>query len=162
MQRAVLGVEVMGADPEEAADMLLRAAGALGRRTGIYTHVQLERKLRMERRRPGVAADHGLPEEIMQYLFRRRIDDLVECSRLTRVQEIVFRLSADGLSCADIAAVVGIKRQAIASHLKLARRKVRATCREGRYAGWYEVYLGEVNRFVYRFRRQSSGRVCRL
>ena len=131
---------------EEAADALLRTAGALSRRNGIYTKSQLERKTRNDHRRAPRVSACELPQDVVDYLFERQIDDLLEASGLTALQEIVFRLCAGGLTCSDIAATLGIKHRAIAIRLRAARRKVRWAYNQGRYAGWYEVYLSEVRR----------------
>lgn len=138
---------------EAEADRLLRSAGALGRREGIYTAVQLNRKIRQELRRIPEMDGCSTSSDVLDYLAQSRLDDLVSVSGLTAMQEIVFRLRASGLDCRDISATLGIKHEALAGHLRQARWKVRASCKQGRYAGWYEVYLSEVNRPAYRARR---------
>ena len=140
-------------DLEQAADALLEAAGLLGRESGAYTHKQLMRKIRLEERRLPKLEEFELPAEAADYLVESVIGELVDVARLTALQEICYRLHASGLSVRRISATLRIKRQVIAAHLGAARRKVRAAARQGRYAGWYEVYLSEVNRPVYRPRR---------
>ena len=131
---------------EGAADAILEAAGALSGRNGIYTKSRLERKIRNDHRRAPRVSECEVPQDVIQYLLERQIDDLVEASGLTALQEIVFRLYAGGLTCRDMEATLGIKHRAIATRLRAARRKVRAAYNQGRYAGWYEVYLSEVRR----------------
>jgi DNA-directed RNA polymerase specialized sigma24 family protein len=74
------------------------------------------------------------------------LDDLIDVSGLTAFQEIVFRLRFAGMKIKDIARDLDLAPSRTALALKNARRKVRAAYEEGRYAGWYEVYLSEVNR----------------
>lgn len=130
---------------EDAADAILAAEGALGREGGIYTEAQLARKSRREMRLPTIR-DEGIPRDVIDYLVERQIDDLIEVSGLTAMQEIVFRLHAGGVSVVTMAASLGLQREALVTHLRAARAKVRTATREGKYAGWYEVYLSEVRR----------------
>lgn len=141
-------------DLEQAADDLLEAAGLLGRETGAYTHKQLMRKMRLEEHRVPKLDEFALPAEVADYLVESLMDELVDAARLSAMQEICYRLHASGLSVRRISATLRIKRQVIAAHLGIARRKVQRAVRQGRYAGWYEVYLSEVNRPVYRPRRR--------
>ena len=141
---------------EEAADALLERAGVFRRGGGIYTNARLDRKIRNEHRHMRRLSECGVCEETISYLVERQVDDLVDASSLSASEEAIFRQYVSGLSCRDMAATLGIKHQAIAFRLRRAKRKVRASYREGRYAGWYEVYLSEVNRPVYRSRRRRA------
>lgn len=141
---------------EAEADRMLRSAGALGRHQGIYTTTQLKRKIRLELQRIPEVEEWAPSHDVLDYLTESYLDDLVCVSRLTAMQEIVFRLRASGLDCKDMTATLGIKHEVLAGHLRQARWKVRAACKQGRYAGWYEVYLSEVNRPAYRARRARS------
>lgn len=131
---------------EEAANVLLSAAAGLGHRNGAYTQVQLDRKIRNENKRLPLIDEYAVPSETMEYLVKRQLDDLVDVSRLTAFQEIVFRLRFAGMKNKDIANNLGLDPSRTALALKIARRKVKAAYEEGKYAGWYEVYLSEVNR----------------
>lgn len=137
---------------EAEGDCLLKSAGALGRHTGIYTAKQLRRKVREELRRMHSLEEGGVCPDVIEYLAQARLEDLIAASRLTAVQESVLRLRAVGLSCRDIAVATGVRHEVLAGHLRQARSKVRAAIRQGRYAGWYEVYVSEVNRPAYRAR----------
>jgi len=142
------------------ADELLKRLGLLGKRNGIYTERQLERKIRQERERWPEADEFSVSDEVRRYLLERQVEDLIIVSNLTPMQEIAFRLYAQGLGLRSIQATLGIKHQVIAAHLRRGLRKVRAAYKQGRYAGWYEVYLSEVNRPVYRracSRRNGAG-----
>ncbi len=141
---------------EKAADALLEAAGVLGHTSGIYTRARLDRKMRNERRHMRRLSECEVPEEVIDRLVEQHLDDLVDASSLSASDETIFRLYLGGSSCRDMAATLGIKHQAIAFRLRRAIRKVRTSYREGRYAGWYEVYLSEVNRPVYRSRRRRA------
>lgn len=141
---------------ENAADALLAATGILNVGAAVYTQTQLERKLRNEQARLSRLEETAPAPEMVDYICERQLEDLIGASRLTQVQEAVYRLFAAGMNCRDISATLGIKRQPIGFHLRSARQKVRAAYRQGRYAGWYEVYLSEVNRPAYRNRRQPS------
>ncbi len=133
-------------DLEDASDILLSSSSALGYKSGAYSQRQLDRKIRNEQRRLPKIEESGLPSEVSDYLFTQQIDDLVDVSNLTALQETVFRLSAAGLTCKEIAKNFGLSRKRTYVTLKIARRKVQAAYEEGKYAGWYEVYLSEVNR----------------
>ncbi len=134
-------------DLESEADRLLQAGGAIGRETGIYTSAGLKRKIRNEHRRAPLVSECGLPAEVVDRLVDQRIEELIDVSGLSIRQEIVFRLRVCGLGIKRIAATLNIKPQRAAALLRAAQRKVRRAYRAGAYAGWYEVYLSEVNRF---------------
>jgi DNA-binding CsgD family transcriptional regulator len=140
-------------DLEDAADALLDAAGVVGRAGGIYTEKQLTRKIHEERARLPRIDESEIPPEVVDYLFERQMEELIDASRLSTRQEIVLRLNLCGLDRAEIAAALRCRYQTVVDLLRQARRKLQATYAEGRYAGWYEVYLSEVNRPAYRRRR---------
>lgn len=133
-------------DLEQAADAILAAEEAFGNETGIYTQAQFERRMRIERRHLPMLDDETVGNDTVEYLLRRQVDDLVEVSRLTALQEICYRLYIDGLTCRDISSTLRLKHHTITHHLRNARKKIRTAVRDGKYAGWYEVYLSEVNR----------------
>ncbi|MHB9036255.1 MAG: hypothetical protein ACYC64_06280 [Armatimonadota bacterium] len=131
---------------EEVSDILLANVGGLGREGGTYTQAQLERKMRDEQARLPRIEECGVPSEVTDYLLERRLDDLIDVSKLTALQEICLRLCVAGLKRKDLAATLGLTPARTALALRIARRKVRVAYDEGKYAGWYEVYLSEVNR----------------
>jgi DNA-binding CsgD family transcriptional regulator len=135
---------------EWVADALLESAGFLRGAGRVYTQVQLDRKTRTETRR---LSEHGrleLRDETANYLIEHLIDELVDVSGLTAMQEICYRLYACGLGCGNIAATLKLNYHIVAARLRAAERKVRAAYEEGQYAGWHEVYLSEVRRTVKR------------
>lgn len=138
---------------EGAADALLEAAGALGRKPGAYTEAQLARKMRDEQARLPRIEETSLPSDLVNFLAERWIEDLIDASGLTVRQEIIIRMHLSGMDCEKIASALGRRRQSVLVLLREARRKLQATYADGRYAGWYEVYLSEVNRPAYRRRR---------
>jgi len=140
-------------DLEKIADDLLSAHACMGRENGIYTQIQLDRKIRRDYARTPEIDEYEISSELVEQLTQRKIDDLIEASRLTFVQELIFRLYLGGLSCRNIQATLKTQRRTIADQLRIAKRKVRMSYSEGRYAGWYEVYLSEVNRPAYRRRK---------
>lgn len=133
-------------DLEDASDILLSSSSALGYKRGAYSQRQLDRKIRNEQRRLPRIDEFGIPSEVSEYLLNRQIDELVDVGNLTALQEIIFRLCASGLTCTEIAKKFGLSRRRTYIALKIARRKVRVAYEEGKYAGWYEVYLSEVRR----------------
>ena len=94
----------------------------------------------------------SLPPDLVDYLVERWIDELIDLSRMSTRQEIVLRLHLCGFDSLEIAATLKCRHQTVVVLLRDARRKLQATYAEGRYAGWYEVYLSEVNRPAYRRR----------
>ncbi len=139
-------------DLEAAADRLLESAGALGRETGAYTESQMRRKIRRDANRAPRLDACAVSEKMVDFLFQRQVEELIDVSRLTVRQELVFRLHVHGLGIRRITATLKIGRYTAARALRVAKRRVRAAYQEGRYAGWYEVYLSEVNRPAYRRR----------
>lgn len=146
IREVIDGARRSPADLERMADGLLKASGELGSRSGIYTQAQLDRKIRNERERMPVVEETGFPQDAADRLVEQGIDELIDVSRLSVRQEIVFRLHVCGFSCRDIAATLKIQRRRTAALLRAAKRRVREAYNEGRYAGWYEVYLSEVRR----------------
>ena len=140
------------ADLERAADEMLGRAVISGADSGIYTEAQLDRKMRDERKRVPELDECGVGDETVDCLLERLVEELIDVANLTAMQEIIYRLYVAGLSGRRISVVLGIRRRTVEWRLKTVKRKVRAACKAGRYAGWYEVYLSEVNRLAYRGR----------
>lgn len=138
---------------EAAADELLADHSALGARSGIYSQAQLDRKMRDERTRLPYITEIGVCVETVDTLLERRIEELVDAASLTALQEITYRLYVAGFGCRRIASIMGVRHSLLERRLREVKRKIRAAYEEGRYAGWYEVYLSEVNRPAYRRRK---------
>lgn len=141
------------ADLERAADALLDQVARLGLASGLYTQTQLDRKIRTERKRTQRVAEAGISEEMIDVLVERRMEELIDVASLTVVQEIIYRLHVAGFGRRRMARVLGIRRETAERRLRTVKRRIRAAYEEGRYAGWYEVYLSEVNRPAYRRRK---------
>ncbi|MCE5321995.1 hypothetical protein LLG46_01630 [bacterium] len=133
-------------DYEDAVNIVLSTTECLGYEHGAYTQVQLDRKIRSENRRMPRIDECAISSEVVEDMLDRILDELIDVSRLTAFQEIVLRLSVSGLTVANIASNLGLSRARTAKALKIARSKTRAAYEQGKYAGWYEVYLSEVNR----------------
>lgn len=140
-------------DPEQAADELLGRYVTSAVTDGIYTQIQLDRKMRDERKRLPSIPEQGVADEVVDYLVERQIEELIEVAGLSAMQEIVYRLHIGGLDQRQISVALGVKRRTIEERLRSVKRKVRAAYTEGKFAGWYEVYLSEVNRPAYRGRQ---------
>ena len=137
-------------DLEQAADTILAAEGALSRENGIFTQAQLTRRIRIEQQHLPLQDEDEMGNEVIEYLVERQVADLVDVSNLTPMQEICFKLYVDGLTCKDISIILRLRFHKTAYYLRTARQKVQEAIRDGRYAGWYEVYLSEVNRYGHR------------
>lgn len=137
---------------ELLADQLLASSGALRRGTGMYTACQLRRRIRYENTRLPGCRSSGLPSEVIDYLFYRQIEELIEASSLSVREELVFRLYLCGFSIRETAEIIKRSRAVVRRLMVQARHKLQAAYAQGRYAGWYEVYLSEVNRPAYRRR----------
>ena len=131
---------------DEQADDLLSPFMVRGSGSGIYSQVALDRKMRNEQKRLPMLVECGISNDMLDYLVDRQVEDIIDAAGLTAIEEIVYRLYVSGFSGKRIASALKIKRQTIYSRLRTVRRKVRAAYNEGKYAGWYEVYLSEVNR----------------
>lgn len=131
---------------EQAADTLLAVYGAIGKESGIYTDTQLSRKMRLETRRLPELDEASLPEDTINYISQLQTEELAELADLTPMQDICYQLHCDSLSGREIAGLLGLSVQAVSHHLREARIRVKRACREGRYSGWYQIYLSEVNR----------------
>lgn len=142
---------------ERRADELLGRCVKLGSASGIYSRAALERKMRDERKRLPALDEGGISERTLEYLIERQLDDLVDAAGLTAIEEIVYRLRVAGFSSKRMAAALGITRTTIYRRLRSVKRKVTAAYEQGRYAGWYEVYLSEVNRPAYKGRKALVG-----
>ena len=112
----------------------------------------MDRKTRDDQKRLPVTSEYGVADETVDYLVERQIEDLIDVANLTAIQEIVYRLHVSGLGGKEISVVLGVRRRTVEERLNAVKRKIRAAYEQGRYAGWYEVYLSEVNRSAYRGR----------
>ncbi|MGQ9764974.1 MAG: sigma factor-like helix-turn-helix DNA-binding protein [Armatimonadota bacterium] len=139
-------------DLESLADRLLASSGALQRGTGVYMTRQLRRRIRYENTRLPGCRQPGLPSEVTDYLFYQQVEELIEASSLSFREELVFRLYLYGFSMRETAEMINRSRAVVRRLIAQARHKLQAAYAQGRYAGWYEVYLSEVNRPVYRHR----------
>ena len=140
-------------DLEQAADELLAQHMPLGSDSGIYSQTQLDRKMRNESKMLPRLAEVGISAETVDVLLERRIEEMVDAASLTALQEIIYRLYVAGFGCHRIASIMGVRHRLLERRLRTVKRKIRAAYEEGRYAGWYEVYLSEVNRPAYRRRK---------
>lgn len=139
-------------DRESRSDQLLGRLLMSGADSGLYSQAALDRKMRDERKRMPVLEEIGVSDEMVEYLIERQVADLIDAAGLTAIEEIIYRFHVAGMDRRRIATALGIRRGTIDRRLRSVMRKVRAAYDEGIYAGWYEVYLSEVNRPVYRGR----------
>jgi len=91
--------------------------------------------------------------ETADVLLERRIEELVDAAGLNALQEIIYRLHIAGFGRRRMASALGITYSLLNRRLTTVERKVKAALRQSKYAGWYVVYLSEVNRPAYRRRR---------
>ncbi len=131
---------------DEQADEMLSPFMTRGSGSGIYSQAALDRKMRNEQKRLPMLVERGISNDMLDCLADRQVEDIIDAAGLTAVEEIIYRLYVSGFSGKRIASALKIKRRTIYSRLRTVRRKVRAAYNEGIYAGWYEVYLSEVNR----------------
>ena len=141
------------AELERQADALLGRLLFESSESGLYGQVALDRKMRDERKRMPVLAESGVSDEMIDCLVERQLEELIDAAGLTAIEEIVYRLYVGGFSRKRIAIALSIKRRTVNTRLRRVKRKVRTTYEDGIYAGWYEVYLSEVNRSAYCPRR---------
>jgi len=143
----------VGADLEQAADKLLSQHLVLGSDSGVYSQAQIDRRTREQDKRMPRMSECGISADMTDALLERRIEELTDAANLTALQEIIYRLHVAGFSPRGIASAVGLRFGSVRWRLREVKRKIRRAYEEGIYAGWYEVYLSEVSRPVYRRRR---------
>ncbi len=152
-QQEVTVPPAVAAELERQADTLLGQLLLDSAESGLYAQVALDRKMRDEQKRMPVLEESGVSEEMIECLVERQVSELIDAAGLSAIEEIVYRLYVSGLGGKRISEALGIRRRTIDTRLRSVKRKVRAAYEEGIYAGWYEVYLSEVNRPAYRRRR---------
>lgn len=143
-------------DCEKEADALLAGAGRQ-RARGVYSESALNRKIRREDERKAEPRQVGLPDEVCEYLLLAHLRELISSPRLTSIERQVVILSTVGWEIGSAARRLRISRSRYYKLLKSARKKAAAYSRNP-YAGWYEVYLAEVNRYVYKKRRTPGSK----
>jgi len=139
---------------ERAADEILRSAHGR-RRDGIYSEVALQRKMRLERARLIEVEDVGVTQEVLEYLLLARLREVLRVRWLSQRERAAVILSAAGWTRAAAAERLGVGLKRYWQLLSSAQKKVERW-QSDPYAGWYEVYLAEVNRYVYRRRRAGT------
>ncbi len=137
-------------NPGQTANRLLELVAPLGWRRGLYTELQLLRKMRRERTKSWRGPAQETTDETTAYVVEKWVDELVDAAGLTAVEDICFRLHLAGWRHEHAAALMGRSYQTVVRRLKSARRKLRRAYCQGPHAGWQEVYLSEVHRYVYR------------
>lgn len=140
-------------DLERAADALLNQVSPPGMGSGFYSEKQLRRKIQRDDSRLPRLAESRVSQQTADLLVDRRMSELIDAANLTAIQEILYRLHVAGFGARRMAWALGIRRQVLNQRLRAVKRRIRAAYLEGKYAGWYEVYLSEVNRPAYRRRK---------
>ncbi|MEN6521256.1 MAG: sigma factor-like helix-turn-helix DNA-binding protein [Armatimonadota bacterium] len=133
---------------EEAADEMLREEA--GGRKRVYTEKQLARKIRLESKRIPDAGECCLPAEALDYLLRKQISLMIDCSRLSKLQAAVLFMVSEGYSLTEIAKDFDISYDSVRRALRTARSRLSRN--NSPYDGLYEVYWSEVHRYIYRKR----------
>lgn len=142
------GLEKAVEDFEERADNLIAEIGEQ-REIRVYTEAGLLRKMRREQTRPVERRESMLPDDAYDYLLLAYIRDLIASPQLTSQERLALILSTTGWRQSDAAILIGVRRARYQRIMRSARKKVERYA-SNPYAGWYEVYLSEVNRYVYR------------
>ncbi|NLN75846.1 MAG: hypothetical protein GX139_06010 [Armatimonadetes bacterium] len=138
---------------ELLSDELLAGCVRLGKASGIYTQAQLDRKVRNERKRIERVTEDCASAPMIESVIDSQLNDLIDAAGLNAIEEIVCRLYVAGFTGRRIAQVLGIRRRVVKQRLRIVKRRIRAAYLQGPYAGWYEVYLSEVNRLTRRAQR---------
>ena len=135
---------------EQWVDWALTAAGG-ARRHGVFSEVALSRKIRDEWRLAPRLSEVSLPEEVVLYLLSSFVRELGRIPTLTRKERSAAILSISGCGRSEAATLLNVCPRRYSKALASAQEKI-ARYQADPYAGWYEVYLAEVNRYVYRRR----------
>lgn len=137
------------------ADELLRSAELLGRMRGVYSDLHLTRKIRRETRKNrqrSLPASHDMNSIVVDMW----LDELIRIGRLSAVEEECFRLFFAGQTARRIASELRLSYRIACRRLASARVKLQRAFDQGPHAGWQEVYLAEVHRYVYRAPRSGQ------
>ncbi len=137
---------------EEMSDELLKKFGK-DSSPRAYSESHIKRMIRRDEKRAPELDESRISEEIIEIAVELQLNDLISAANLSTIQELYFRLHAGGMGVRKIAATLRINHRTVALQLSAAQARIRAAYREGKYAGWYEVYLSEVNRRAYRNRK---------
>lgn len=152
-QSLITASNLTDADIEQLADEMLAGCVRFGATSGIYTQLQLDRKVRRERKRVQVVAEDCACAPMIESVVGSQLNDLIDAARLNSMEEIICRFYVAGFTGKRMAEMLGVKRSVVKQRLRIIKRRIRAAYLQGPYAGWYEVYLSEVNRLSYRSRR---------
>jgi len=117
----------------------------------VYSERALQRKIRDEQRRLRPQSDIGLAPEAIEYLILARLREMMAVPGLSRLERRAALLDGTGFAPRDAARFLGVRIGRYRRLLASAKYKVERYGSDP-YAGWYEVYLAEVNRYIYRGR----------
>jgi DNA-binding CsgD family transcriptional regulator len=121
--------------------------------TRIYDEQALVRKMRNELARLPEVREEQVPNDVIEYLIERHIEQKLDSARLSPREYVICGLHLLGCSPGEIASLLHLSRQHTRRLLKRALFKVAKRRKKSKYDGLYEVYWQEVNRTVYRPRR---------
>ena len=146
-----------GRVPEEVeADNLLAAHSFELDDVRLFTERQLARRIKREALLFSRTYGGGLPAAVCEFILEKHINLLLENVSLNRLQRRAYTLYLRGLPEPAIARRLRVSRTRAMTLILKASRKIGQT--KFKYAGLYEVYLSEVNRYIYRKPRHSGPR----
>lgn len=137
---------------EELADEILAKLDD-GPRT--YSERALSRKIRRENARLPEVEETEVPCVVVDYLLQKQIQLLIDSCKISRTQASILALSIHGWKVIDISLEFKIPYPTVLQLIERTRRKLAQT--RSPYDGLYEVYWGEVNRYIYRRPQSQMG-----
>jgi hypothetical protein len=127
------------------ADNLLRSAGAICYYGGTWTQAQLNRKIReQDSYLPDIEVKNCCDADDM--VFSSMYTRLAKAANLNPLYTEVFRMHINGFSGNEISRALKIGRLRTFRIISRCKYKLQKVYQSDPYAGWYNVYLSEINR----------------
>lgn len=112
----------------------------------LYTETQLTRRINRDWKLAPKLREAQPSRELLSILHDTYLNGLLDAAELTPRQEMCFKMYAAGFTYTEIAETFQVFRREVAQHIRTAKQKLRGAYKRDLYAGWYEVYLSEINR----------------
>jgi len=130
---------------ERIADNLLRTTGEIHSYGGIWTQAQLNRKIREQNnylQDLEIGNCHDADDVVFNSMYAR----LAKKADLNPLYTEVFRMHINGFTAVEISRTLQIGRLRTSRIIAKCAARLKQVYQSDPYAGWYNVYLSEINR----------------